>query len=747
ERAWLQEHLEAAQGERRLAPELQRRALLKLTQAEEFEHLLHARFVGHKRFSLEGGEALVPALDHFLNLAAADGAQQIVLGMSHRGRLNLLVNILGLSMAEMFSKFEDLDPESVEGSGDVKYHLGAEGGHQGPDGKVLAIEMINNPSHLEAVDPVAEGSARARQDMIGSSGDARGQRVMPLLIHGDAAFAGQGVVAETLNLSQLGGYRTGGTLHFVVNNQIGFTTSPAGARSTLYCTDIARTVQAPIFHVNGDDPEAVVAATGLAFAFRQQFRKDVVVDIVCYRRHGHNEADDPSLTAPVLYRNIDQHPSVRVLYAQALQARGVVADAEAERRAVHELLDAQASAGAATGAPPAPAAAVAEPVTAVAGSHLAMLGERLTALPEGFHLHPKLKNFLERRRQAVAPPGRVDWSLAEALALGSLALQGTPVRLSGQDSGRGTFSQRHAVLYDFDSGAPYIPLAHLDAAQQPVEIYDSLLSEEAVVGFEFGYAMTHPAALVLWEAQFGDFANGAQVIIDQFLASSQTKWSRACGLGLLLPHGYEGQGPEHSSARIERFLELSADDNWRIANCTTAAQYFHLLRSQGLRQPRRPLVLFTPKSLLRNPEVASPLAAFEQGEFQPVLQDASADPAAVRRVLLCSGKVYYDLAKSRQKRAAGDTAILRLEQLYPFPAAALQAAAAAFPGAVQWRWAQEEPENMGAWSFIAPRLRALLPERTSLDHVSRKPSSSPATGSLRRHQQEQATLFDQAFAS
>ncbi|HWG38390.1 MAG TPA: multifunctional oxoglutarate decarboxylase/oxoglutarate dehydrogenase thiamine pyrophosphate-binding subunit/dihydrolipoyllysine-residue succinyltransferase subunit [Terriglobales bacterium] len=752
ERAWLQARLESARGARGLDPELQRRTLLKLTQAEEFEHLLHARFVGHKRFSLEGAEALLPGLDHYLNLAAAGGAQQIVLGMSHRGRLNILVNTLGLPMGEMFSKFEDLDPDSVEGSGDVKYHLGAEGSHEGPGGARLAIEMINNPSHLEAVDPVTEGSTRARQDLIGSSGDARGQRVMPLLIHGDAAFAGQGVVAETLNLSQLGGYRTGGTFHFVVNNQIGFTTSPAGARSTLYCTDIARTVQAPIFHVNGDDPEAVVAATALAFAFRQQFRRDVVVDLVCYRRHGHNEADDPSLTSPVLYRNIDQHPSVRVLYAKALESRGVVADAEAERKSVREQLEAQAAAKGAL-APEFHERRVAAPETAVAADRLMILGKRLAALPDGFHLHPKLKTFLDRRRQAVAQQGKLDWSLAEALALGSLALEGTPVRLTGQDTGRGTFSQRHAVLYDFETAAPYIPLAHLDPAQQPVEIYDSLLSEEAAMGFEFGYAMTHPAALVLWEAQFGDFANGAQVVIDQFLASSQTKWSRPCGLGLLLPHGFEGQGPEHSSARIERFLELSADDNWRIANCTTSAQYFHLLRSQGMRRPHRPLVVFTPKSLLRHPDVASPFAEFASAKFEPVLGDAAAAAASkpIQRVLLCSGKIYYDLAKARQKRALENngaaTAIIRLEQLYPFPDGALRTALAPFAAAKAWRWVQEEPENMGAWTFIAPRLQALLPASARLEGISRKPSPSPATGSLRRHQQEQAAIIEQALSA
>ncbi|HUX66907.1 MAG TPA: multifunctional oxoglutarate decarboxylase/oxoglutarate dehydrogenase thiamine pyrophosphate-binding subunit/dihydrolipoyllysine-residue succinyltransferase subunit [Terriglobales bacterium] len=746
ERLWLQEHLEPRRGERGLGAEQRRRILRKLTEAEEFEHLLHARFVGHKRFSLEGGEALIPALDALFNQASADGAEDIVLGMSHRGRLNVLVTLLGQSMSVMFSKFEDQDPDSVEGSGDVKYHLGAEGSHVGPDGRRLAIELISNPSHLEAVDPVVEGSARARQEQLTDAQDQRGRRVVPVLIHGDAAFAGQGVVAETLNLSQLGGYRTGGTTHLVVNNQIGFTTSPAGARSTLYCTDVARTVQAPIFHVNGDDPEAVVRATELAFAFRQQFHKDVVVDIVCYRRHGHNEADDPSLTSPVLYRNIDQHASVRTLYARALEGAGLVADAEAERVAVREGLSQAAAQAVAAGAPEA-AAVVSAPATAAGVDLLQRVGERLGALPESFHLHPKLRAWAEKRRQAVAQQGSVDWSLAEALALGTLALEGVPVRLSGQDSGRGTFSQRHAVLHDYESAETYIPLAHLSPEQEAVEIYDSLLSEEAALGFEFGYAMTHPTALVLWEAQFGDFANGAQVIIDQFLAASETKWQRTSGLGLLLPHGYEGQGPEHSSARIERFLQLSAEDNWRIANCTTAAQYFHLLRSQGRRRPRRPLVVFTPKSLLRHPQVASPFAELTAGGFRAVLGDAGAEAEAAR-VALCSGKVYYDLAKARGSRR--DVAIVRVEQLYPFPAEEIGAELARYAQARTIVWVQEEPENMGAWSFVAPRLQGVMDAGVAagarLRHISRRASSSPAAGSLRRHQQEQAAIVEQALA-
>ena len=761
ERQWLQEQLEPQQGRLGVPDGLRCRILDKLTQAEEFERLLHTRFVGHKRFSLEGAEALIPALDHLLNLATADGAEQVVLGMSHRGRLNVLVTILGLSMSEMFSKFEDLDPDSVEGSGDVKYHIGAEGSHTSPGGQSLAVELIANPSHLEAVDPVVEGSTRARQDR---RPDPLRQIIIPVLIHGDAAFAGQGVVAETLNLSQLGGYRTGGTVHLVVNNQIGFTTSPAGARSSLYCTDVARTVQAPIFHVNGDRPEAVIRALELAYAFRRRYSKDVVVDIVCYRRHGHNEGDDPSLTAPVLYRKIDQHPSVRALYEQELTAQGTLSAEQAAltHQAIKDALSQAADAKTSPVPEPEPAsesvdvpppgdsAATAEMLTAV--------GAGLSTLPESFHLHPKLRTFIDRRRRAVEERGAVDWSLAEALALGSLALEGVPVRMAGQDTGRGTFSQRHAVLYDYEDGSSYIPLAHLSTAQQPVEIYDSLLSEEAALGFEFGYAMSHPTALVLWEAQFGDFANSAQVIIDQFLAASQTKWSRTCALGLLLPHGYEGQGPEHSSARLERFLQLSAENNWRIANCTTAAQYFHLLRSQGRRQPRLPLVVLTPKSLLRNPEVASPLAQLTAGAFLPVLGDAGADPSAVRRVILCSGKVYYDLARARKERGAtstastASTAIVRVERLYPFPAAEIAVELARYPQSANIgdvRWVQEEPENMGAWTFVAPRLHTLLETllggRARLRGITRRASASPATGSLRRHQQEQAALIAQAF--
>ncbi|MGH9466522.1 MAG: multifunctional oxoglutarate decarboxylase/oxoglutarate dehydrogenase thiamine pyrophosphate-binding subunit/dihydrolipoyllysine-residue succinyltransferase subunit [Terriglobales bacterium] len=752
ERAWLQEHMEAGQDRRGIGPQQQRRILAQLTAAEEFEHLLQARFVGHKRFSVEGAEAMIPSLDAFLNLAAADGAQEIVLGMAHRGRLNVLVNVLGLSMNEMFSKFEDQDPESVDGSGDVKYHLGARGAHLTPDGSRLPIEMINNPSHLEAVDPVAEGSTRARQDLRGSSGENRGRQVVPILIHGDAAFAGQGVVAETLNLSQLGGYRTGGTLHLVINNQIGFTTAPAGARSSLYCTDIARMIQAPIFHANGDDPDAVVRATELAYAFRREFHKDVVVDIVCYRRHGHNEADDPSLTSPVLYRNIDQHPSVRVLYAAELVQRGLLseAEAEAERAATREALS-RAAAQPEPASAPEPEPEAYRPSTGVDEAVLTRIGNGLAALPEGFHLHPKLKNFLGRRQQAVAQKGAIDWSLAEALALGSLAVEGVPVRMSGQDTGRGTFSQRHALLYDYESAEAYIPLAHLDPAQRPVEIYDSLLSEEAAMGFEFGYAMSHATALVLWEAQFGDFANGAQVVIDQFIAASETKWARTSSLTLLLPHGFEGQGPEHSSARLERFLQLSADGNWRVANCTTAAQYFHLLRDQGLRRPRRPLILLTPKSLLRHPEVASPFAAFTGGAFQPALGDAEAGEETTR-ILLCSGKVYYDLTKARKAQAANlaaseRPAIIRLEQLYPFPAEELARELARYPRLDDCCWVQEEPENMGAWSFVAPHLRALLPAEAALAHVSRKESASPATGSHSRHQQEQAALVAQALGA
>ncbi len=750
QRQWLTGHMEPNRNAWPLAPELKQRILRQLTQAEQFERLLHTRYVGHKRFSLEGGESLIPALHRLCELALEAGMREAMVGMSHRGRLNVLTNIVGKGMNAVFSKFEDADPDSVEGSGDVKYHIGAEGWFRGPDGRPLEVSVSPNPSHLEAVDPVLEGQARARQEALQDT--PKGRRVLPILIHGDAAFAGQGVVAETLNLSQLEGYRTGGTVHIVVNNRIGFTTAPTDARSTLYSTDVARMVQAPIWHVNGDDPEAVVRAIELAFAFRQEFHRDVVVDLVCYRRHGHNEGDDPSLTQPVLYRNIDHHPPVRQIYAEHLAAEGLVTAAQAEELVAE--VRRQFTESPANGhehedhAPAAPLAAADLP-TAAAEADLAAVGEALAQLPAGFHMHPKLEKWAGRRVEAVRERGAVDWSLAEALAFGTLLRAGVGVRLTGQDTARGTFSQRHSVLFDYQSGGAYIPLQHVPGAQAPFAVHDSLLSEEAALGFEFGYALKSPQALVLWEAQFGDFANGAQVVMDQFVSVSAAKWGQPSGLVLLLPHGYEGQGPEHSSARVERFLQLAAEDNLIIANCTTAAQYFHLLRRQALaaRQApaaRRPLVVFTPKSLLRHPDAASPFAAFTQGAFHPVLGDPAA--AAARRVVFCSGKIYYDLVKARAELGADDRiAIVRVERLYPLPAAELRAELEGHAAAAEWAWAQEEPANMGPWRYMQAQLGALLGRERLLAYAGRDAAASPATGSLRRHQKEQAALVAAAL--
>ncbi|HZT72066.1 MAG TPA: multifunctional oxoglutarate decarboxylase/oxoglutarate dehydrogenase thiamine pyrophosphate-binding subunit/dihydrolipoyllysine-residue succinyltransferase subunit [Terriglobales bacterium] len=750
ERHWLTEQMEPSRNQWPLPAELRLRILRGLTEAEGFEHLLHTRYVGHKRFSLEGAEALIPALDFIANRASASGMKEMLIGMAHRGRLNVLTNIVGQPMNAIFSKFEDADPDSVEGSGDVKYHIGASGVHRGPQGEEIQVSLSPNPSHLEAVDPVLEGSARARQEQLADVG--RGQRVLPVLIHGDAAFAGEGIVAETLNLSQLEGYRTGGTVHIVINNRIGFTTSPADARSTLYSTDVARMVQAPIWHVNGDDPEAVIRAADLAFRFRQEFHKDVVVDLVCYRRHGHNEGDDPSLTQPVLYRNIDQHPSVRTLYAGHLTAEGLIASQQVDEMAAEvrqQFTSSSAEAGEAHEPAQETAAAPPEVETAASEADLAEVGEALATLPQGFTLHPKLKTFVEKRHEAVRSRAKVDWSLAEALAFGTLLLQGVPIRLTGQDTGRGTFSQRHAVLYDYQTGAPYVPLAHVPGARAAFAVHDSLLSEAAALGFEFGYALRAPTSLVLWEAQFGDFSNGAQVIIDQFIAASAAKWGLPSGLVLLLPHGYEGQGPEHSSARLERFLQLAAEDNLQVANTTTAAQYFHLLRRQALRQAtapasRRPLVIMTPKSLLRYPPVASPFAEFVAGSFRTVLGDESVADGTARRLLFCSGKVYYDLLKRRGERGDRTTALVRVEQLYPFPEDAIQAELQRQPQAADILWVQEEPANMGAWSYIRNRLEPLLGGRP-LAYVGREPAASPATGSLRRHLREQTRILDLAF--
>jgi 2-oxoglutarate dehydrogenase E1 component len=678
--------------------------------------------------------------------------------MAHRGRLSVLANIVGKPYGEIFREFEGtVDPESREGTGDVKYHLGARGLHRSPDGRTMDVVVASNPSHLEAVDPVVEGMARARQDRLG---DGVGRsKVLPVLIHGDAAFAGQGVVAETLNLSQLMGYRTGGTVHLVVNNQIGFTTGPAEARSSPYATDVAKTVRAPIFHVNGDHPEDAIRAVRLALAFRQEFRRDVVVDLVCYRRWGHNESDDPSYTQPILYAKIGKHRSVRKLYTEQLLRRGDLGPGEAEAaladfrdrldRAFEEVRRARADADAAARPELESLEGIARPhaETAVPRPVLERVREGLDRVPDGFEVHPKLAKQLARRKEEFHED-RVDWALAEALAFGSLVLEGTAVRLSGQDSGRGTFSQRHAILHDHRTAIPHVPLAHLADGQAPFQVHDSLLSEFAVLGFEYGYSVESPGTLVLWEAQFGDFANGAQVVIDQFIAAAEEKWDQRSDLALLLPHGYEGQGPEHSSARVERFLQLAARGNIQVASPSTPSQYFHLLRRQVRRSERKPLIVLTPKSLLRHREAVSPVAAFSSGTFEEVLDDrALAEPARVLRVALSAGKVFYDLDAHRREAGDHDTALVRIEQLYPFPAAQVRAALARYPAATDVVWVQEEPRNMGAWEFLDGRLAECLADGQGLRYAGRPRSGSPATGSFKRHLAEQRALVLDAFGA
>ncbi len=756
-RRWLERRMERTRNAEPLSRGMQSRILEKLNAAEAFERFLHSTYVGHKRFSLEGAETLIPALDALLNDAVQEGIEEAVVGMAHRGRLNVLTNVVGKSYGAIFREFEGtVDPESREGSGDVKYHLGARGVHRAPDGRTLEIVVASNPSHLEAVDPVVEGMARARQDRLGDG--LRRSKVLPVLIHGDAAFAGQGVVAETLNLSQLKGYRTGGTVHIVVNNQIGFTTGPAEARSSPYATDVAKTVRAPIFHVNGDNPEDAVRAVRLALAFRQEFRRDAVVDLVCYRRWGHSESDDPSYTHPILYAKIEKHRSVRKLYTEQLLRRGDLGPGEAEAaladfrerldRAFEEVRLARAETEAAARPEMESVEGIARPhaETAVARPMIERVIEGLDRVPEGFEVHPKLAKQLARRKEEFRGD-RVDWALAEALAFGSLALEGTAVRLSGQDSGRGTFSQRHAVLYDHRTADPHVPLAHLADGQAPFQVHDSLLSEFAVLGFEYGYSVDAEQTLVLWEAQFGDFANGAQVVIDQFIAAAEEKWEQRSGLVLLLPHGYEGQGPEHSSARVERFLQLCARGNIQVAGPSNPSQYFHLLRRQVRRPERKPLVILTPKSLLRHREAVSRSADFSSGTFEEVLDDrALTDPSRVLRVALSAGKVFYDLDAYRKEAGAGETALVRIEQLYPFPAEQVASALARYPAASDVVWVQEEPRNMGAWAFMNERLPGSLAKGQALRYAGRPRSASPATGSYKRHLAEQRALVADAFA-
>ena len=765
-KSWVQLRLEESCNTTPLDASERLHILEKLSAAELFERFLHTKFLGQKRFSLEGAESLIPLLDTIVEDAPAHGIGELVIGMAHRGRLNVLSNILGRSLEALFSEFEDSPLlESPFGSGDVKYHKGFSTDRTTRRGPSVHLSLTSNPSHLEAVNPVVEGRTRAKQMR---AGDTRGRTIAPVLLHGDAAMAGQGIVAETLNLSNLAGYSTGGTIHVVVNNQIGFTATPAETRSTLYCTDIAKMLQAPIFHVNGDDPEAVVHCVKEAMAYRQRFLSDVVIDMVCYRRHGHNEGDEPSFTQPLLYEKIRKHPGVRRLYTDKLLQMGLLREEDVSR--IDADLNGQlarALQGIKT-KPPAAAEAYEplgpwtgfsrtcppeDPGTAVPVERLAQIAEGLGAVPGGFHVHPKLASLLERRRKVIAENSPIDWALAEALAFGSLVSEGTPVRLSGQDSVRGTFSQRHAAIIDQMTGEEYVPLDHLSTTQARFEAYDSLLSEAAVLGFEYGYSLADPQTLTVWEAQFGDFVNGAQVIMDQFISSAHAKWGRISGLVMLLPHGYEGQGPEHSSARVERFLQLCAEDNLQVVNCTTPAQYFHALRRQMRRDFRAPLILFTPKSLLRAPRAASHSEDLSSGGFQRVLDDvrASAAPERVRRVLLSCGKVYYDLLEANEKREAagasvGEVALVRIEQLYPWPAAQLGSSLQRYARADRVFWVQEEPANMGGWTFVRERIQdALLPSQ-QLAYAGRPESASTAVGSLRLHKEQQAALVAAAFA-
>jgi 2-oxoglutarate dehydrogenase E1 component len=757
QKRWIQEHVEGVSTQ--LEPDEKRHILDRLNAAEAFERFLHGKYVGHKRFGLEGAESAIPLIDELLDCAARSGIQEAVLGMAHRGRLNVLANIVGKSLRQIFREFEgDLDPASIQGSGDVKYHVGATGKFVGRSGVALPVTLASNPSHLEAVDPVVEGMVRAKQDLID---EPESFPVLPLVVHGDAAFAGQGVVAETLNLSALRGYRVGGTVHLVINNQVGFTTPPAEARSSFYPTDVAKAVQAPIFHVNGDDPEACVRVARLAFGFREAFHKDVVIDLVCYRLHGHNEGDDPSYTQPLMYKRIEARRSVRKLYTETLVRRGDLTMEEAER-ALEDFLARMQGAFEETrqSAPPdparrrseeTPAALATAPAvrTAVARPVLDHLVATLHSPPPGFTVHPKLDRQLQAHRQ-LYEGGEVDWSLAEALAFGSVLLEGIDVRLTGQDTRRGTFSQRHAVLVDYQTGHEWTRLARLEPVNGRVGklwIYDSMLSEYAALGFEYGYSVVHKDALVAWEAQFGDFANGGQIIIDQFVTAAEDKWGQTSGLVLLLPHGYEGQGPEHSSARIERFLTLSAAGNIQVVQPTTAGQYFHVLRRQVRRTERKPLVLFTPKSLLRARHSRSPVDSLVEGSFAQVLDDpggAFAEEDA-RRMVLASGKVAYDAMRARDERRLA-VPVVRVEQLYPWPDEEIIAAVSRYERAEEVVWLQEEPGNMGPWPYVHERLHRILRDDYQLRHVSRRPSPAPATGSQTVHAREQEELLEATFA-
>ena len=758
-RNWVRDRIENRQRADLLTPAVHRDILRKLYEAETFESFIHTKYVGQKRFSLEGGESLILALDAILKSCDARGVDELVMGMAHRGRLNVLANFLNKPLQVIFNEFQDnFIPELVGGNGDVKYHLGYQTTRELLGGHKVEIRLAANPSHLEAVDPVVEGKARARQRALGDTAERK--KVVPLLIHGDAAFIGQGIVAEVFNMSQLPGYCTGGTIHIVVNNQIGFTTTPKEGRSTMYCTDIAKMIEAPIFHVNGEDPLTVIEVARMALEFRQEFGRDVVIDIYCYRRHGHNETDEPTFTHPNLYHAIKAHPLLSEKFSAEAAALGMVAPEEAAGIKAESLAELEAALAEAKKPLDAKknefagSTAIFQPPythepanTAISASNLELLVKALTTVPDDFHVVPKIRRtVLDRRLQVWKAGGPYDWGFAELLAFGSLITEGTPVRLSGQDSRRGTFSHRNSVLFDeTNPKRSYVPLMHIAPQQERFCVYNSPLSEYAVLGFDYGYSMDFPSMLCIWEAQFGDFTNGAQIIVDQFIASAESKWRRPSSIVMLLPHGYEGQGPEHSSARLERFLQLCAEDNMQVCNLTTPAQYFHALRRQIHRGYRKPLVIMTPKSLLRSEDATSRGEDFTNSRFFEILDDpAVKDPKKITRLIFCSGKVYYDLVRGREAAGqAGTAAIVRIEQLYPLYGEKLQRIAKRYPKVARFVWCQEEPENMGAWNFIAPKIAGLV--GSLIGYAGRPGSASTAAGSLGTHKAQQAALVKQAF--
>lgn len=760
ERKWLRERMESTTNTPDLSKDQKKEILHNLNQAMAFEQFLHKKYIGHKRFSLEGADTLIPMMHHMLEKAGEDYVEKIFMGMAHRGRLNILVNIMNKPYRKMFADFEgNLDPDSIQGSGDVKYHLGSKGDYETESGQKVEIELMPNPSHLEAVNPVVEGATRATQDHLDEGKNSK--NILPVLIHGDAAFAGQGVVAETLNMSQLEAYKTEGTVHIIINNQIGFTTLPEEGRSTEYASDLAKMILAPIFHVNGDHPEEAVHAIQMAFEYRQKFGKDVVIDLVCYRKHGHNEGDEPAFTQPGMYQEIDTHPTVRDLYTQKLHGKGELTEEETEEifkefddllyRAFEEAKNSS------------PLEVTEEmmrrnetkqedrpdfPDTTYPEEKLKEIAVRLNTVPKDFDANPKLLKQLAKRAEIVEKnEPRIDWGFAEALAFGSLLKKGTTVRLTGQDAERGTFSHRHAILHGTETDQKFIPLNNLSDDQAPFYPYNSLLSEFACVGFEFGYSAAKLDALVIWEAQFGDFANGAQVPIDQFISSSEAKWGQKSSIVMTLPHGYEGQGPEHSSARLERYLQLCAEDNMQVVNLTTPAQYFHILRKQAKQEDKKPLIIMSPKSLLRHPMATSKTEDLAKGKYQPLISDEKIkDKNKIDRLIICSGKIYYDLYKKQQKDELENIAIARLEQFYPFPAGDFNKMLKEYSHVKDIIWCQEEPKNMGGWTFVAPRIIDQLQGKQSLRYVGRQASASPAAGQMKIHQAEQKKLMNEALS-